>query len=377
MKELIDFLTDWGDIPVGLIFALIPFSVVVALFHILILQMLYGWKYKLKWLIIVLEPTLVCLLGVIKPGWGMCAFVTFFALAFVLAIAGFIIMPLVKKLKETQVEYRRAGKKVTAFTVGKVTGCYVLGIIAVLVIMLILETSLPLIFLLMFIILPLFALKNPGGDRRFMRLQAILPTSPIRSVAMGLAEVEGNVVIKESLSAPIGDIECAAYQYEIEEIEHDKEGRTSYTTIHSENKCNVFSIQDKTGVLDVTTEKLSLLCLPINRRYEKDGKRYTQRLLLPDDQVLLIGMADTRGGQTVFRYEEVKKVYALMPSRALNTYNKAKPLIDNLILYTSVFGIIASLILLFHMEYDGEKLHITPPFGNKSIQEKTIIFKPQ
>lgn len=377
MKELISFLTDWGDISVELIFTLIPFSVVVAVFHILILQMLYDWKDKLQWLLIVLEPTLVCLLGVIKPGLGMCAFVFLFALAFVLAIAGFIIMPLVKKLKETKVEYRRAGKKVTAFTVGKVTGSYVLGIIAVLVIMLMLEISLPFIFLLMFIILPLFALKNPGGDRRFIRLQAILPTSPIRSVAMGLAEVEGNVVIKESLSAPIGDIECAAYQYEIEEIEHDNEGRTSYTTIHSENKCNVFSIQDETGVLDVTTEKLSLLCLPINRRYEKDGKRYTQRLLMPGDQVLLIGMADTCGGQTVFRYEEVKKVYALMPSRALNTYNKAKPLIDNLLLYTSVFGIIASLILLFHMEYDGEKLHINPPFGNKSVQEETIIFKPQ
>lgn len=377
MKELIDFLTDWGDIPVGLIFTLIPFSVVVALFHILILQMLYGWKYKFQWFLTVLEPTLVCLLGVIEPGWGMCAFMILFALAFVLAIAGFIIMPLVKKLKETKVEYQRIGKKVTAFTVGKVTGSYVVGIIAVLVIMLILQTSLPFIFLLTFIILPLFALKNPGGNRRFIRLQAILPTSPIRSVAMGLAEVEGNVVIKESLSAPIGDIECAAYQYEIEEIEHDNEGRTSYTTIHSENKCNVFSIQDKTGVLDVTSEKLSLLCLPINRRYEKDGKRYTQRLLMPDDQVLLIGMADTRGGRTVFRYEEVKKVYALMPSQALNTYNKAKPLIDNLILYTSVFGIIASLILLFHIEYDGEKLHINPPFGNKNVQEKTIIFKHQ
>ncbi|MEB3376208.1 hypothetical protein SFC43_34840 [Bacteroides sp. CR5/BHMF/2] len=49
-----------------------------------------------------------------------------------------------------------------------------------------------------------------------MRLQAILPTSPIRSVAMGLAEVEGNVVLKESLLAPIGDTECVAYQYEVE-----------------------------------------------------------------------------------------------------------------------------------------------------------------
>ena len=376
MKEFINFLADC-DIDVGVIFALIPFSVVVALFHMVILQGLYHCKLKPKWPPIALEPTLVFLLWVIKPNLGLIAFLILFVLTFVLAIVGFIIMPWVMKLKATKVEYQRAGKKITAFTVAKVTGSYASGVIAMLVIMLIMGASLPLIFLLIFIILPLFALKNPGGDRRFIRLQAILPTSPIRSVSMGLAEVEGSVVIKESLSAPIGDTECAAYQYEIEEIEHDSKGRTSYTTIHSENKCNAFSIKDETGILDVTPEKLNLLCLPINRRYEKGGKRYTQRLLLPDDQVLLIGMADTRGGQTVFRYEEVKQVYALMPSQALNKYNKAKPLVDNLILYTSVFGIIASLILLFHIEYDGEKLHINSPFGNKSIQEKTIILKHQ
>lgn len=362
MKGLIIFLADWGDINIGAILALILFSAAVSLFHSFILEGMYHWKYKPKWLLTVLEPSLVCLFEVIKPDWGSFALLALFALTFVLVIIGFTIMPLVMKLKETKVKCQQSGKKMTASNVGKVTGKYISGIITMLVIMLILEASLPFIFLLVFIILPLFVLKNPGGDRRFIRLQAILPTSPIRSVAMGLAEVEGNVVLRESLSAPIGDTECVAYQYEIEKIEHGRKGKTSYTTVHSEHKCNVFSIQDETGVSDVTPEKLNLLCLPINRQYEKGGKRYTQRLLLPDDQVLLIGMADTQGGQTVFRYEEVKKVYALMPSRALNKYNRAKPLINNLILYTSVFGIIASLILLLHIEYNGGKLHIALPF---------------
>ena len=150
-----------------------------------------------------------------------------------------------------------------------------------------------------------------------------------------------------------------------------------------------FSIQDETGILDVTPEKLNLLCLPINKRYQKEGKRYTQRLLLPGDKVLLIGMADTRGGKTVFRYEETKKVYTLMPSQTLNKYNRAKPLINSLICYTSVLGIIASLILLCHIEYSDGELQINLPFGNKGIssgqygyilpsnQEKTIIFKHQ
>ena len=67
----------------------------------------------------------------------------------------------------------------------------------------------------------------------------------------------------------------------------------------------------------------------------------------------------------------------------------AKPLINSLICYTSVLGIIASLILLCHIEYRDGELQINLPFGNKGIssgqygyilpsnQEKTIIFKHQ
>lgn len=45
MKELINFLTDWGDISVGVVFVLIPFSAFVALFHHVILGGIYGWDY--------------------------------------------------------------------------------------------------------------------------------------------------------------------------------------------------------------------------------------------------------------------------------------------------------------------------------------------
>ena len=124
MKELINFLTDWGDISVGVVFVLIPFSAFVALFHHVILGGIYGWDYKPKWLLFVLEPTLVCFLGVIKPGFGLCALVLLFVLTFVLAIVGLIIMPLVRRLRKVKAEYRKTGKKVSVFTAGKVTGTY-------------------------------------------------------------------------------------------------------------------------------------------------------------------------------------------------------------------------------------------------------------
>lgn len=85
-----------------------------------------------------------------------------FVLTFVLAIVGLIIMPLVRRLRKVKAEYRKTGKKVSVFTAGKVTGTYISGIIGMLVIMFIMEVSLPLIFLVVFIILPLFALKIPG-----------------------------------------------------------------------------------------------------------------------------------------------------------------------------------------------------------------------
>lgn len=110
MKELINFLTDWGDISVGVVFVLIPFSAFVALFHHVILGGIYGWDYKPKWLLFVLEPTLVCFLGVIKPGFGLCALVLLFVLTFVLAIVGLIIMPLVRRLRKVKAEYRKPEK---------------------------------------------------------------------------------------------------------------------------------------------------------------------------------------------------------------------------------------------------------------------------
>lgn len=136
------------------------------------------------------------------------------------------------------------------------------------------------------------------------------------------------------------------------------------------------SIQDETGILDCYTRKAESFVSAINKRYQKEGKRYTQRLLLPGDKVLLIGMADTRGGKTVFRYEETKKVYTLMPSQTLNKYNRAKPLINSLICYTSVLGIIASLILLCHIEYSDGELQIILPFGNKGISPSVWIYTP-
>lgn len=367
MNDFIDNLMGRSDKHVAMLLFMSLFLLGIAFFQTLILRNIYGWKYKPKWLLFVLEPVVLFLLWSIESDYSMYFFIFSFLLTFALLLIAIFVAPLVSRLIEAKTMSRKTGKKFTGFTVGKVVVRYVGGIVGLLAVLTIAQASFPLTLLFMFILLPLSLLKYPGGDRRFIHLQATLPTSPIRSVAMGLAEVEGNTVMREPLYSPINHVACIAYKYEIEEVGTDREGHSTYTTIHTENRCNAFSLQDETGVLDVTPDRLNLLLLPVHFQFTRNGKRYTQQLLLPGEKVLLVGMADTKEGKTVFRYEEVKGVYALMASHSLNSYNKAKPLINRFLLYTSIFGIIVSLILLCQIAYQDGELHISLPFGNTTI----------
>ena len=90
-------------------------------------------------------------------------------------------------------------------------------------------------------------------------------------------------------------------------------------------------------------------------------------------------------------YPELKAVesFRTLQLRVSDLEDMLSDRINSLICYTSVLGIIASLILLCHIEYRDGELQINLPFGNKGIssgqygyilpsnQEKTIIFKHQ
>ena len=43
------------------------------------------------------------------------------------------------------------------------------------------------------------------------------PTSKIRSVAMGLVEIKGSVVAKDTLKTPFSNQDCIYYEYEVRE----------------------------------------------------------------------------------------------------------------------------------------------------------------
>ena len=136
----------------------------------------------------------------------------------------------------------------------------------------------------------------PNASKRFLKLQASLPTSKIRSIAKGLAEVEGKLLMKTPLFSPIKMTPCIGYYYLIEKIDRDKEGHNSYSTIHEETQCNPFEIEDTTGKIEVVPEGIQLFLMENTHQYTSGGKRYSESLLREGDEVLLIGYADTKGG---------------------------------------------------------------------------------
>lgn len=76
-----------------------------------------------------------------------------------------------------------------------------------------------------------------------------MPTSKIRSIAMGLVEIYGETVpVKgQILKSPFSNKNCVYYRYEIQELRRSK--RTAYwATLKKGEKCAYFYLKDNTGI---------------------------------------------------------------------------------------------------------------------------------
>ena len=75
------------------------------------------------------------------------------------------------------------------------------------------------------------------------------PTSKIRSLAMGLVEIYGEIVAnkKKVLQAPFSQKNCVYYQYVIQVYSVNGKGRGSWNTIQSGIESIPFFLRDATG----------------------------------------------------------------------------------------------------------------------------------
>ncbi|NQZ31416.1 MAG: hypothetical protein HRU06_09065 [Oceanospirillaceae bacterium] len=202
--------------------------------------------------------------------------------------------------------------------------------------------------LLLFLAVFLYLGFKASTKKNFLKFQAVLPTSKIRSMAMGLVEVQGKIKCQKLIRSKIGNIQCVAYHYTVRREERDSEGRSSYKLIDEESKMADFSIADDTGSVDVYTQDLDCVWLPEKGSYSSGSLHYKQTILLPADEVLLIGQAANVNGKVVIKKDDINNVFNLTHASSVDKWNTFKPLLNSLY----VFGAISCVIIIVILKAD-------------------------
>jgi len=358
MEEFIGFLTR-QDPGLGDIIAFMVMGFFVAIFHTVIFAFLFDLNFNKK-LFFILNPLMIGVCGFIDPRWALAALLFLVASIFISAVIGMIAAGFRDK-RESREEianfyagYQRTPptkiwKRIFSilFLTGIGAGLYFIGG----------ETIL---FVIVFFIATAFLI--PTNKSRFLKYQAVLPVSKIRSVSMGLAEIEGKVKIIEPLISPVSGTACAGFFYEIEDITRDKDGKDSYTTIFSEIICNRFVIEDETGSIEINPKEIAFVWPGNSTQETTSGKRYSENLLQEGDQVLLIGRASVgANNKPVMEYDSFRKVLAIAPSNAVTNFNTNKPLRNSFIFFSCIYFILMAVVLITPIEFDGNKIIINKP----------------
>ncbi|MFH1978150.1 MAG: GIDE domain-containing protein [Candidatus Aenigmatarchaeota archaeon] len=140
------------------------------------------------------------------------------------------------------------------------------------------------------------------GLRAFRQKRLIenIPTSKIRSLAMGLVEIYGKVMEfkKPLFTSPMTNKDCVYYKYEIEEYSSGRDGKSGrWKTIHLEEKRQPFFVKDETGQVLVDSEGATIWLggdnfksrgglMPSNM-----SKKYSEFIIRPNDNLYVLGTA--------------------------------------------------------------------------------------
>ncbi|WP_131707546.1 hypothetical protein [Chryseobacterium angstadtii] len=189
-------------------------------------------------------------------------------------------------------------------------------------------------------------LMRPTPAKRFLRLQNSIPTSKIKSLAKGLVEIEGTLIMKDQMISPVNHEICIGYYYTIEDIEKDDNNRESYTTTHRETRCKVFQMKDDTGMIEVQPEGIELIFLEKTNISSNGNKRYTETLLKDGQKMLLVGYADGKDGVPFIRKDEHYKVLGITSASGINVWNTYQPLLRSFLFTCSIILLIIIYLLL-------------------------------
>jgi hypothetical protein len=130
---------------------------------------------------------------------------------------------------------------------------------------------------------------------RRRQLLANVPTSRVRSVAMGFAEVAGLARAKATVAAPYSGIPCVYFRYQVEEERSRGRGRRTWVTIEKGDSGVPFHLQDTTGRILVDPAGAETLLRQSFRKIERgEGffsrrTRYTEWWIVSAQKVFVVG----------------------------------------------------------------------------------------
>ncbi|MDH6250967.1 hypothetical protein M2347_000694 [Chryseobacterium sp. H1D6B] len=348
------------EIPSAIFPFMLLFTLGIALFHTLILSGIFNVKIKPSWLLFIIDPAILGAAFLFFRKESGIIFIALFLSVFVMAIIGFI-----KNGIESSIESFKEQRK-NKTPVWKIIGGGFLVLLAYLSFFYLGVYS---FFIIIFLIILSSIL--PNSKNRFYFYQRTLPTSTIKSIAMGLAEISGKAVAIEKLFSPDTNTQCIGYIYTVDEIRTstDDDGRTStsYHEISRKTEIKNFYIKDETGKIEIIAEKLQWINFSPAYSREDSGKRYQEYILDEKTDFLLIGEAFYEGAQSILRFDEGKKVFGIAPLQVVNFSNKWRPLKLRALTALSCIAVMAAFILITPMKIEGNKISIEPKNWKKTF----------
>lgn len=221
----------------------------------------------------------------------------------------------------------------------------------------------PRIAFVLFFLLCLTAAFLGNGARRFYRTEQRLATSQVRSVAMGLAELRGKVLLDVPLVSPITNTRCAGYALIVEQSSKDNEGRISWSEVSRDIYCNDFRLADASGEIRVVAAGISLFDGKPADDFEglMSGRRQGEIVLREGDEVVLIGDASEKDGRTIMTLGTQKKaLFALARAADVDLRRDMAPLMRAGSFY-AMFVALAAAGLLSLDPAQMAQLHLPGP----------------
>jgi hypothetical protein len=321
------------------------FSLGIALFLTVIFSALFNLKFP-TWLFFVLCPSLIGLAFLVHPKYSMIIFLFLSVSIFLFGIIGMFYAGIQKSKTEkvAREKFNRLHNIQKTPLSKKLLGVFIIGGIIGAYFFLAERNQLKLLFLIIPGLILINSVFFPSNKSKFLKLQAVLPTSKINAIAMGMVEVEGDLEEIESIISPYFNKPCIGYYYTIEEEgPADDDGKRSYKTIFTELKTGVFKIKDETGAVTVNGEGLEFYFDRIDNQH--GGKtRHSETYLKNNDYMFLIGYADSDNGNIIIKKENPKGIFGVALPKSISLRNKYRPLLISFL--TTLFFITLTLIYI-------------------------------